>query len=309
MKKNLLKLLSLLFVVFALTLSSCDEEETTSKPTIDFTFELSGHEATFTSTVTDVTTYAWSFGDANVSTEANPVHTYAAGGDYEVTCVVEGEGGTATATKTVSVDYTDEELLSGTWVLDAVTEGALTDLINANVDELPAGFLAIYSLPGAYADKFTFSTDGTMSLDNTDGQSFGGILTAMTVLQLADEAALMAAVMAGDVTLPKDPSSGELTGDLGVCDFNYAIPASATWTLATGDVVINEGTAYEVTFPGEKYITFSTGAYFGVCNLFATVIVKSLSADELTVTMFLNGEPALASAVSHTIELTYVHPE
>ncbi|MDZ4668210.1 MAG: PKD domain-containing protein [bacterium] len=40
---------------------------------------------TFTNTSTNATTYSWNFGDGNNSTSANPTHTYAANGVYNVT--------------------------------------------------------------------------------------------------------------------------------------------------------------------------------------------------------------------------------
>jgi PKD repeat protein len=54
--------------------------------------------------------YSWNFGDGSPpSTEANPSHTYAAAGEYEVTLkVTDSSGQTATATRKVSVHTADE---------------------------------------------------------------------------------------------------------------------------------------------------------------------------------------------------------
>ncbi|AUS04903.1 PKD domain-containing protein [Pseudotamlana carrageenivorans] len=50
----------------------------------DFTFSVSGLEATFTDASLLAESHSWDFGDGNTSTEVNPVHTYATGGTYEV---------------------------------------------------------------------------------------------------------------------------------------------------------------------------------------------------------------------------------
>lgn len=61
----------------------------------------------FTSVVTNtVDTYAWSFGDAQTSTAANPTHLYTAAGVYTVTLTVTGPGGSATKTRTGYITVT-----------------------------------------------------------------------------------------------------------------------------------------------------------------------------------------------------------
>jgi len=57
----------------------------------------------FTSTVTgDNLTYLWDFGDGNTSTEANPSHTYALAGTYNVTQTVSNAGGSNAITQPVT---------------------------------------------------------------------------------------------------------------------------------------------------------------------------------------------------------------
>jgi len=52
----------------------------------------------------DPLTYAWSFGDAQTATSANPSHTYSAAGTYiAVLTVSDGRGGSATARDTIMV--------------------------------------------------------------------------------------------------------------------------------------------------------------------------------------------------------------
>ncbi|MDD1713608.1 MAG: PKD domain-containing protein, partial [Methanoregulaceae archaeon] len=54
----------------------------------------------FASTVTGtVTAYAWNFGDGDIADTPNPTHTYQSAGNFGVTLVVTGLGGTASASK------------------------------------------------------------------------------------------------------------------------------------------------------------------------------------------------------------------
>lgn len=64
--------------------------------------------ASFTDTSSDVnndiSSWSWDFGDGNSSTEQNPVHSYDAGGNYEVSLTVtDSEGMSDTQSKTVTV--------------------------------------------------------------------------------------------------------------------------------------------------------------------------------------------------------------
>lgn len=61
-------------------------------------------EYTFTNSSTSADTYAWDFGDGNISTDVNPVHTYAADGSYTVTLNASNSfGGADTETKVITV--------------------------------------------------------------------------------------------------------------------------------------------------------------------------------------------------------------
>lgn len=79
-------------------------EEVINEPTAGFTFE--NDEKTFE--FTDVsdgspTSYLWEFGDANTSTEQNPVHTYADNGTYDVCLTITNECGDSKSCSTVVV--------------------------------------------------------------------------------------------------------------------------------------------------------------------------------------------------------------
>jgi PKD repeat protein len=72
-------------------------------PSAGFTSAANGLTVTFSNTSTGATSYAWEFGDGGTSTEANPVHTYAADGTYTVILSATNDCGTVTSTQTVTV--------------------------------------------------------------------------------------------------------------------------------------------------------------------------------------------------------------
>ncbi|MEM1214935.1 MAG: PKD domain-containing protein [Bacteroidota bacterium] len=59
--------------------------EVMEAPVASFTFQADLLTVGFENTSTGATTYLWNFGDGSTSTAENPVHTYAAAGNYEVT--------------------------------------------------------------------------------------------------------------------------------------------------------------------------------------------------------------------------------
>jgi len=75
-------------------------------PVADFDFFVDGRMVTFLnmSTGTMPLFYSWSFGDAIVSTETNPVHWYATSGIYNVTLTAVNSLGSDSITKPVTVE-------------------------------------------------------------------------------------------------------------------------------------------------------------------------------------------------------------
>jgi PKD repeat protein len=78
-----------------------------TEPIAGFTMDKSvaspGEIVTFTNTSLYASTYAWDFGDGNTSTLKNPTHAYAAEGTYTISLTASGEGGSAIATESITI--------------------------------------------------------------------------------------------------------------------------------------------------------------------------------------------------------------
>jgi PKD repeat protein len=84
-----------------------------SVPTVDFDFSVNLGIVTFTNGSVNAGSYAWNFGDGNTSMEANPVHTYASGGEYEVTLTATNDCGFTTLTRIVVIVIDGVEEIPG----------------------------------------------------------------------------------------------------------------------------------------------------------------------------------------------------
>ncbi len=110
-------------------------------PSADFSFTTSDLEVSFSDNSSDadgsLVSHSWDFGDGNVSTEINPVHSYSASGTYSVSLTVtDDEGATDTSTQSVTVTQ------SGSGTSDGFTETGLSPARGENLVfeiEVPVG--------------------------------------------------------------------------------------------------------------------------------------------------------------------------
>ncbi len=71
-----------------------------------FTSTVNNTTVDFTPSVTTATTYNWTFGDGNASTQQNPTHTYSSDGTYTVELVQSNGNCSDTVTQTVTINTT-----------------------------------------------------------------------------------------------------------------------------------------------------------------------------------------------------------
>jgi PKD repeat protein len=175
-----------------------------STPVANFTDTVSGLTVNFTDASTDtggtISSYAWTFGDGGTSTAANPSHTYAAAGTYNVTETVTdstgakssktasvtvassggGGGGTFSSTDT-PVTIGDNATIQDGIAVSGVSGNAPSTLkVNVNITHNWSGDLEIDLI----------APDGTSyTLQSPDYNNDGNINTTYTVDASADAAA------------------------------------------------------------------------------------------------------------------------
>lgn len=101
-----------------LTLTALSDDSTPPgpvAPAADFSFVTSGLDVSFTDLSSDadddISGWSWNFGDGNSSSAANPQHSYAAAGTYQVSLMVtDSTGLTATTAKSVSLAESDTDI-------------------------------------------------------------------------------------------------------------------------------------------------------------------------------------------------------
>lgn len=287
MKKSTFLILSVVALMFAMV-SACKK---TPAPTAEIAATINGYAVTFISTVTDVDTYSWNFGDGQTSTEASPAHTYAVSGSYNVVLTVKGGGGSAIAAKTITIEASVLEMLTGgpsaangkTWVLSSAAYagdgiGPVTTDMSITTPTFD-NFLGLYGLHSVYSNEFTFYANGNYKMYSVNDTVLGGLV-------YADNFGLI----------------GDSIGyDIAMCKTAFTPPHASTWTLNTTDLTVDAITDpfttsippphQNVTFSGKTWISLSDTAYFGILDFRTTAkfIVKEITPSKMSVALFLCG--------------------
>lgn len=182
--KNFINKLSLgliipLLAMIIITGCKDDDEPGTGggdAPVASFQFEIDADDfltVQFTNFSQNATSFDWSFGDGNVSSDESPSNTYAEGGTYTVTLTAanaEGETSERSETITIIDPNSAMRILTGTsgktWKLfrDGVSMS-----VGPNADD-PGGFWPGLtndgSRPCLYTQEFTFNPDGSYVFDD-----------------------------------------------------------------------------------------------------------------------------------------------
>ncbi|MFK7806782.1 MAG: PKD domain-containing protein [Saprospiraceae bacterium] len=143
-----------------------------SMPTAGFSNVNDGLTVTFTNSSSSSTSYSWDFGDGNMSSDENPVHTYAMEGTYTVTLTSMDDNGQS--------DMTSQDIVVSTATFTAAAlsnaAGKIWKLDGANsyfVGEGPGGnnywggvdAQGVMDRACQFDDEFIFSDDGTFEYD------------------------------------------------------------------------------------------------------------------------------------------------
>ncbi len=184
-KTSFTSLAALFMLITAVVFTGCDKDDDTP-PTITgdalFSFVADGLTVTFTneSDVTPPVTYLWDFGDTETSTEKDPVHTYAAKGEYTVKLTVTDQnGGKHDVSTKITIDRKGRiKLDDGTlddW--NVVTEDQFVVPLGDNAGavvsakyEYDADFVYAYiEFEGNLTDEFQYDIFFDFDSDSTTG--------------------------------------------------------------------------------------------------------------------------------------------
>jgi PKD repeat protein len=310
MKKNRFVILAMV-TIMAVMAASCKK---TPAPTVEIFATIDGYTVTFNPKVTDVSSYAWDFGDDAVSTDPAPTHTYDKSGTYTVSLVVKGDGGEASATKDIVIAASFLEKLTGgpsavngkTWVLSVAVSTGIDGggpVQTAMPISQPAydNILNDFGLGSEYDNEFTFFSNGNYSINPKNGLVLAGAVYA---------------VGAGII-------QGEPSYDIGMALATYEAPVGATWTVHNTDLTVDAITDPmttdepplhgDVTFSGMPWISLSEGAFFGILDFPTTAkfIVKEITPTKMSVALFLCGygygtDVNMMMLPTNMIHLTYI---
>lgn len=184
--KKVTFLSTLLLVALSMMLVQCKKETlglVGSASKAEFTFQILPLQDTlpfaskvvFTNASEEATQYQWDFGDnTSLSSEKNPTHTYASGGEYVVKLISVGTNGNNTISKRIFVidacqsDFYNKltgcNNLQWTWSTDA-------DAIRVLSEDGTQVFFAGPAADCQKDDKFKFFKDGKFEYD-ANGQTF-----------------------------------------------------------------------------------------------------------------------------------------
>jgi len=298
--RKLLVFFSMMVVAgfMAVNLTSCGDDPM-PVPTVKLLAEVDAtdqYKVNLTVEATDATTFAWDYGDGNLSVAGeNHSHIYAASGDYTIKVTVTNESGTASATANVTINPSIQEMLAGvnasgkSWVMSktpSANDGAGPLAPSEFNISLPFALvgdpLAYVGFPDEYDNIFTFKPDGKYSVDNVNGQN------------------LCTQIYAVLTTGQMEPGNGWTKGQLGFATMSYTAQANATWKVEEGvtielDVMSDDpATATEYTPMHVKYENVTrvsvTGGYFGFLDMTNYVIIEKIEPTKMQILLIMHTE-------------------
>jgi PKD repeat protein len=204
-------------------------------PNSNFTNANTNRTVNFTSTSTNALTYAWSFGDGNTSTSANPAHTYSADGNFDVTLITSNTCGSDTILKSVSVVTLDANV---TGITAPVSGCNLTATSQVRIRVRNNRSVALTDVPVSYQinggtivneviptiganglSLYTFTTTADLSADGTynvtgwsslvnDFNNSNDTFKVTVFNQSAPDAIFTSEVIGGDLTVNNTSDEG-----------------------------------------------------------------------------------------------------
>ncbi|GLR16101.1 hypothetical protein GCM10007940_07160 [Portibacter lacus] len=163
------------------------------EPSASFTSNVSGYEVTFDNNSLNANSYSWNFGDGETSATANPTHSYAAPGSYDVTLTATNNCGSDIDVREITIieiveadfDVSVEEICEGESVtLNNNSAGEIASYLW----EIEGGSPATSTLENP---TITFDNAGDFNVKLTITGDFGAVdtKTLTDIIQVSDSPA------------------------------------------------------------------------------------------------------------------------
>lgn len=289
-------------------------------PLASFSFAEDNGTVQFASTSTDAGMWAWNFGDGNVSTEENPLHTYEMDGIYVVTVVVTNDCGTSTFEDSILISRPLQ--VSFTFQNDGVCapvtasfESSVTSNVTSYFWEFPGGTPATSTEPNP---KVTYETSGDFVARLTVSNGVESISTeqlqTVTIVAPPDtgmiitvnNAVVLFETAAGSVTSYSWDFGDGTTSNLASPTHEYAADGTFEVMLVVTNDCGTATTVRSISITTPPVADFSSDG-FGNCPPF-TVHFENLSSANSTAFYweFPGGEPAFSTDTNPVV--TYYNP-
>jgi len=290
-KKSLLSIVLGLALMMGAFFTSCSEDDGPAKPTVELFITTDGFTIDIAAEAENATTWAWEYGDGAVSeTAGSHTYTYATGGDFTVKCTVTGDGGPTTVTEIVNIATIEELLTAHTWVMsnagtgnglgfhitpDLAIDFPATDVL-ATINGLQDDTDVPYDFTDKYEDEYNFNADKSYAVDYKNDNVLSSWVYS------PQDKIVGTCFYVGMFAISQDPLQG------------------ATWALHENqNLVLNTvfdedqdnggGVAETINFESIDYVTFTNGGFLGIKDYTSTVLIRSITVDELAVTVFFHG--------------------
>lgn len=295
--------------VFSFT--SCGDDDDAPKPTVQILqATIEGYSVAFSIAAENADTYAWDFGDGGTSTDEEPLYTYTEKGTFTATVTVTGKGGTAEASKQVTVGSDLLDHLTGgpamaegkTWILDQTSDVIVIEAESGDLSDvdkpISAAYLAMFGLDDLFSETYTFKHDLSFNYNTNDDKALAATVYA-TYNNLTHTP-----VNAYPVITLADYASGSST---------FSLTTDEELTLTTiADADFNDDTE-ETTYAGLPYVTISGNGYIGSLGYHREYLIIEANANKLVLGIFNyypESEDNLPAAENvhptHILQMTFI---
>lgn len=288
--------------MMSVNLTSCGSDDPMPVPTVKLLAEVDADDqytVNLTVEATDATSYSWTYGDGETSTQmGSHQYLYGESGPYTISVIVTNESGTASATKSVTINASIQEMLAGVdpagkqWVVSTTASasdgvGPLAEselVVNLPIALVGGDLLGYVGFSDEYDNVFTFKPDGSYAVDDVNGLN------------------LCTAIKAMYTTGEMEPGNSWSMGKFGFATMAYSVGDDAAWAVTENSTVsfaaMSEDptsseaeptlTPMDVSLENVTELVVSGSGYFGLLDMTNYVTFESVSADLMVVNVIIH---------------------